>query len=60
MVKVLLTLTLSLNKDYLVIEIDGYETGWGGALFRKTSKMMQNLQKPFAYMSLANTKKKDT
>lgn len=38
MVKTLPTLTLLLDNDYLVIEIDGCETGWGGALFRKTSK----------------------
>lgn len=33
MVKTLLTQTLPLDSDYLVIEIDSCETGWGGALF---------------------------
>lgn len=38
MVKVLPTLTLSLDKDYMVIETDGCELGWGEALFSKKSK----------------------
>lgn len=38
MVKVLPTLTLSLDKDYMVIETDGCELGWGGVLFSKKSK----------------------
>lgn len=38
MVKILLVLTLPLDADYLVIETDGCESEWGGALFRKTSK----------------------
>lgn len=38
MVKSLPTLSLPLDKDYLVIEIDNCETGWGGILLRKQSK----------------------
>lgn len=38
MVKSLPTLALPLDNDYLVVKTDGYETGWGGALFRKTTK----------------------
>lgn len=38
MVKTLPTLTLPLNKDYLVIETNNCESGWGETLFRKTSK----------------------
>lgn len=38
MVKKIPELMLPLDLNYLVIEIDGCETGWGGALFRKTSK----------------------
>lgn len=38
MVKSLPKLALPLDSDYLVIEIDECETGWGGALFKKTTK----------------------
>lgn len=38
MVRKLPVLILPLDSDHHVIETDGCETGWGGALFRKTSK----------------------
>lgn len=38
LVKTLPTLTLLLDSDYLIIETDGCETGWEGALYRKLSK----------------------
>lgn len=38
MVQTLSTLSLPLDSYYLVIETDGCESGWGGALFRKLSK----------------------
>lgn len=38
MITTLPTLTLLLDSDYLIIETDRCESGWGGTLFRKTSK----------------------
>lgn len=38
MVKTLPTLTLPLDTDYLIIEIDGCETGWGESSFKKNTK----------------------
>lgn len=38
MVRTLSTLTFLLDNDYLIIETDDCETGWGGALFRNFLK----------------------
>lgn len=59
MVKFLPTLILPLDKDYLVIETDSCESGWGGALFRKTSKYDPKTSKSLCRYTSGKYKKKN-
>lgn len=58
MIKSLPTLTLPLDNDYLVIQIDGCETGWGGALFRKTTKYDPKIAKSLCRYALGKYREK--